>query len=103
MNMERPIKVITGYDEVSFGDIKRRYPITNHEWRLNAAFTIATEYVHEGKGKRKPKRDPWGRIFRPWTCDDDAEVRYWDDHSFPGYKYTRWTTVEGVPIKLVTI
>ena len=100
MNMERPIKVITGYDEVAFGDIKRRYPISNHEWKLN---DDGTEYVYEGQGKRKPVRDPWGRIFRGWTCDDDAGVRHWDDHSFPGYKYTRWTTVEGVPIKLVTI
>ena len=100
MNMERPIKVITGYDEVFFDDIVERYPITNHEWRLN---TEQTEYVVFGHARRKPKRDPWGRTFRPWTCDDDARIREWDDHSFPGFKYTRWTTVEGVPIKLVTI
>ena len=100
MSKEEPLLVITGYDEVAFGDIKRRYPITNDEWELDET---GKEYVHEGQGNRKPKRDPWGRTFRPWKCDVAASARYWDDHSFPGYKYTRWTSVEGVPIKLVTI
>ena len=35
MSKETPLLVITGYDEVSFGDIKRRYPITNDEWKLD--------------------------------------------------------------------
>ena len=99
MNKERPLKVITGYDSDFFDDIIERYPITNHEWQLNSE---ETEYVCE-RSPNPPRLDPWGRTFRPWTCDDDAKIREWDDHSYPGYKYTRWTTVEGVPIKLVTI
>ncbi len=97
---ETPLKVITGYDEVAFGDIKRRYPITNDEWNLDET---GTEYVSVGNNGNVPRFDPWGRTFRAWTCDDDFRIRSWDDHSFDDYKYTRWTTIEGVPIKLVTI
>ena len=101
MNKERPLKVITGYDEVSFGDIVERYPITNHEWRLDST---ETEYVMFGNGD-VPRFDPWGRRFRSWTVNDEARIRAWDDHSFDPEKLsrTRWTSVEGVPIKLVVI
>ena len=92
--------VITGYDEVSFGDVKRRYPITNDEWELDET---GTEYVSVGNNGNVPRLDPWGRKFRPWKCDVAASPRHWIDHSYDDYKYTRWTTIEGVPIKLVTI
>ena len=96
---KKPLKVITGYDSDFFDDIVERYPITNHEWRLN---TEQTEYVVFGNGD-VPRLDPWGRRFRPWTADADARILGWENHSFDGFKYTRWTSVEGVPIKLVTI
>ena len=99
MNIETPLKVITGYDEASLGDIKQRYPITNDEWKLIGP---GTEYVCE-RSPNPPRLDPWGRRFRPWIVGDETKIRKWENHSFPGYKYTRWTSVEGVPIKLVTI
>ena len=101
MSKETPLKVITGYDEVSLGDIKRRYPITNDEWELDET---GTEYVCE-RSPNPPRFDPWNRRFRPWIVGDETKIREWDIHSFDPTKltHTRWTSVEGVPIKLVVI
>ena len=96
---ETPIKVITGYDEASLGDIKLRYPITNDEWNLDET---GTEYVCE-RSPNVPRCDPWNRRFRPWNAGDETKIREWDQHSFKKFSHTRWTSVEGVPIKLVVI
>ena len=101
MNIERPIKVITGYDSYFFNDVVRRYPITNtKEWSLDGT---ETEYVSYDNNGNVPRRDPWGRKFRDWICGDDPRIHGWDIHSFDPSKlrYTRWTSVDGVPIKLV--
>ena len=93
-----PLKVITGYDSDFFDDITKRYPITNHEWQLNSE---ETEYVCD-RSPNVPRLDPWGRRFRKWTCDDDSTVLEWEKYSYKTERpsWTRWTSVEGVPIKL---